>query len=341
MIQLDLFGAPRPAMSEIAPPAEPEVEPAIKLVDPDQMDLFDARLARFREGRAAVAREELDRARSIFAELAAHGDDPVAAGALARIAAVSARMDATRGLPAPAGALALLACADELDDAGELRDALRAALLRRAARMVQAESGDDALLAGWPVGVYYARAGDLAAARASLTAALSRTRRTRTMYALGDVAALEGKLAAARDCYCEALVGDPFDVPAISAIRDPAIVELPDIARYELDIDPCPEAWSAPLGMILGVFRIPRDPTAPGLPAEAPRSREQLDALAAAQAFTAALVAATTGRSPDQPGPIPARRVMQRLQPGLFAAYLERRSGALRDHPASTRASPD
>lgn len=332
MLQLDLFGGP-PVPADPASPglaALPEPEPPPGLPDPGQLGLFDARAAQLRRARAAAERGDLDGARSLLAPLACPGDPDVARG-LAVLSAVHARLAAADRLPAPARALALLACAGELEDAAGLRGALHAMLLRRAARAVQAEQGDDACLAGWPVGVYHARAGDLPAARASLTAALARARRARTLYALGDLAAQEGDPSGARDWYCEALARDPFDIEAQSAIRDREILELPDIARYELELDLYPEAWSAPLGMITGVFRIPGQAPAlapvPGDPA-ADRPRGQLDALASAQAFIAALVAAETAgtRPSEQAGLIAARRAMKRLQPGLFAAYLERRS---------------
>ena len=331
MIQLDLFGGPPVVEAPLPPRLEPEPDLELEPPAPGQLGLFDARAARLRRVRAAVEREDLEGARTLLADLA-RTSDPEARRALAELAAVRERIDAARMVPAPARALALLACAGELGDAAGLGSALRAMLLRRAARAVQAEQGDDACIEGWPVGVYYARAGDLAASRASLTAALSRARRARTMYALGNLATQEGDLAAARDHYCEALVRDPFDLEAMSAIGDRDILELLDIARYELEIDPYPEAWSAPLGMITGVFRIPgADPALTPLPADAnaARSREQLDVLASSQAFTAALVAAAaaSSRPSEQAGLIQARRAMKRLQPSLFAAYLERQPG--------------
>jgi tetratricopeptide (TPR) repeat protein len=336
MIQLDLFGWPAREEAPLEERREPEVDPAGALDPPDprQIDLFDARGAQLRASRAAVAREDLEGARALLADLLARGADPEARRAMARIAAVEEGIGRTRGLPASAHALALLAYAGELDDAAGLGDALRAVLRRRAARAVQAEHGDDALLVGWPVGVYHARAGDLAAARASLTAALARTRRARTLYALGDVAAQEGDLLAARACYCEALARDPFDAEAVSAIRDREILELPDIARYELEIERCPEVWSAPLGMITGVFRIPRALELAPAREDTARSREQREARAAAQRFTAAIVAAELATNV-----IEARREMKRIQPALFAAYLEQRS-ARRGAADGDRAPP-
>jgi len=329
VIQLDLFGGPAREEAPLDERRDPEADPvgALEPSDPCQIDLFDARAAQLRASRAAVAREDLAGARMLLAKLLARGADPEARRAMAGIAAVEARISAARGLPAPARALALLAYAGELEDAAGLRDALRAVLLRQAARAVQAEHGDDALLAGWPVGVYHARAGDRAAARASLTAALARSRRARTLYALGDLAMQDGDLLAARACYCEALARDPFDAEAVSAIGDREVLELPDIARYELEIEPCPEAWSAPLGMITGVFRIPRafELADADADADAPRSREQREALAAAQRFTAALVAAELAAGP--PDVLVARREMKRTQPTLFAAYLAQRAG--------------
>ena len=228
-------------------------------------------------------------------------------------------------LPAPARALELLACAGEIEDVTGMRGALCAVLQRWAARAIQTDCGDDAYLDGWPVGVYLAGAGDLVAARASLTAAVALARRARTLYALGDLAAREADVDAARNWYCEALARDPFDVQAVSAILDREIAELPDIARYEMELDPHPEAWSAPLGMITGVFQIPRQaPSFAPTGGAAARSPEQLDVLTSAQAFIAALVAAEIA-APTEP-PIAARRSMKRLQPRLFAAYLEHRS---------------
>jgi hypothetical protein len=107
-------------------------------------------------------------------------------------------------------------------------------------------------------------------------------------------------------------------------IRDQDVRALPEVTRYELEIEGDPRAWSAAAGMVTGI--LPIHPSAhemwaskpdPGVPAS--------DALVRARAFAAALVEAFTARaSGDQHAVIAARRTMRQLAPTLFAAYLER-----------------
>jgi len=142
------------------------------------------------------------------------------------------------------------------------------------------------------------------------------------MFLHADLHVLRGEHGAARVLYRSALLMNPYH-PYFERIRDQDVRALPEVARYELEIEGDPRAWSAAAVMVTGVLPIQtgtrgmRARLDPGVPAS--------DALVRARAFAAVLVEAFTARaSGDQHAVIAARRAMRQLAPTLFAAYLER-----------------
>ncbi|WP_437760200.1 hypothetical protein [Sorangium sp. So ce1389] len=303
-----------------------------------QLDLFARRTLRLSLAAEAIAAGELGEARRVLAELAAlHPADAEIRRQSERVAALEERLERARGSAAPAAAL--LAIARGLEPASGAFASLRLALLRRAAEALREAEGDDGRLEGQPPGYYWLAAGDAAEAHASLAVAAQARRSARTLFLLADAATSLGE-PAARRIYLEALLRDPFDA-ALASARDEAVRALPDVARYELEIEDEPAAWSAPAGIVTGVLPLPvgialddvssEAAAAPGGAAvERSGSAEQEEALRRARRFVAALATASS-REARRSGEavIEARRAMKRLAPALFAAYMARGVGVL------------
>ncbi|XXY49523.1 hypothetical protein WME91_00010 [Sorangium sp. So ce269] len=303
-----------------------------------QLDLFARRTLRLSLAAEAIAAGELGEARRVLAELAAlHPADAEIRRQSERVAALEQRLERARGSAAPAAAL--LAIARGLEPASGAFASLHRVLLRRAAEALREAEGDDGRLEGQPPGYYLLATGDVVGAHASLLRAAEARRSARTLFLLADAATALGE-PAARRLYLEALLRDPFDAVLASA-RDEAVRGLPDVARYEIEIEEEPAAWSAPVGIVTGVLPPPvgialdevgsGEAVAPGgAVVEQPWSPGQAEALAQARRFVAALAAASS-REARRSGEavIEARRVMKRLAPALFAAYMVRGGGAL------------
>ncbi|WP_437820321.1 hypothetical protein [Sorangium sp. So ce1078] len=302
-----------------------------------QLDLFAQRTLRLSRAAGAIAAGELGEARRMLAELTVlHPTDAEVRRQSERVAALERRLAGARGSAAPAAEL--LEVARGLEPASGAFASLRRVLLCRAAEALRAAEGDDGRLEGQPPGYYWLAAGEAAEARASLASAAEARRSARTLFLLGDAATSLGE-PAARRFYLEALLRDPFDASLASA-RDEAVRGLPDVARYELEIEDEPAAWSAPVGIVTGVLPPPLGialdevgcggAAASGGAVERPWSPGQDQALAQARRFVAALAAASS-REARRSGEavIEARRAMKRLAPALFAAYMARGGGAL------------
>src|SRR5262249_13907987 len=146
--------------------------------------------------------------------------------------------------------------------------------------------------------------------------------RARFLAYLGDAEHQRDLRRRARDRYREALALDPQDVDW-EEIRDDEVRALPDIARTEFELEDG-VAWSAPVGIILGV--LPRGHAPVALPSDGAEAGPQngSGSMDPAQRFLAALV--QDRREPGQPlggAVIDARRTMRTLAPQLLAAYLE------------------
>ncbi|MGK3983231.1 hypothetical protein WME99_09340 [Sorangium sp. So ce136] len=303
-----------------------------------QLDLFARRTLRLSLAAEAIAAGELGEARRMLAELAAlHPADADIRRQSERVAALEERLGRARGSAAPAAAL--LAIARGLESASGALASLRLVLLRRVAEALREAEGDDGRLEGQPPGYYWLAAGDVAGAHASLLRAVEARRSARVLFLLGDAATSLGE-PAARRFYLEALLRDPFDA-ALASARDEAVRALPDVARYELEIEEEPAAWSAPAGIVMGVLPLSMGfaldevssggATAPGgAVAERSGSSEQQEARARARRFVAALATASS-REARRSGEavIEARRAMKQLAPTLFAAYMARGGAAL------------
>ncbi|WP_437931948.1 hypothetical protein WMF37_22745 [Sorangium sp. So ce291] len=302
-----------------------------------QLDLFARRTLRLSLAAEAISAGELGEARRVLAELAAlHPADADIRRQSERIAALEERLERARGSAAPAAAL--LEIARGLEPASGALASLHRVLLRRTAEALREAEGDDGRLEGQPPGYYWLAAGDAAEAHASLAAAAQARRSARTLFLLADAATSLGE-PAARRLYLEALLRDPFDA-ALASARDEAVRGLPDVARYELEIEDEPAAWSAPVGIVTGVLPLPLgialdevSSGGAGAPGRAvagrPGSSEE-EALGRARRFVAALATASS-REARRSGEavIEARRAMKRLAPALFAAYMARGGAAL------------
>ncbi|WP_434048046.1 MULTISPECIES: hypothetical protein [Sorangium] len=304
-----------------------------------QLDLFAQRTLQLSLAAGAVAAGELGEARRMLAELAAlHPADADVRRQSERVAALERRLAQASGSAAPAAAL--LEIARGLEPASGAFSSLHRVLLRRVAEALRHAEGDDGRLEGQPPGYYWLAAGDAAEAHASLSAAAQARRSARTLFLLADAATALGE-PAARRLYLEALLCDPFDA-ALASARDEAVRGLPDVARYELEIEQEPAAWSAPVGIVMGVLPSPvgialdevgsGEAVAPGGAVVAqPLSTGQDEALSRARRFVAALATASS-REARRSGEavIEARRAMKRLAPALFAAYMARGGATLR-----------
>lgn len=321
-----LFAAPVPLDGDAAP-SPGGTTPA------GQLDLFARRTLRLSMAAEAIAAGELAEARRLLEEAVAL--DPADADVrrqAERVAALERRLGRARNSDAKAAAL--LEIARSLEPASGAFASLRRVLLRRVAEALRERDGDDGRLEGQPPGYYWLEAGDVAEAHASLTSAARVRRSARTLFLLADAATLLGE-PAARRLYLEALLRDPFD-PAFASVRDEAVRGLPDVARYELEIEEEPAAWAAPVGIVTGVLPPPVGLALDEIDevgvasAEAPRSAGQAEALLRGRRFVAALAAASSRdarRSGD--AVIEARRAMKQLASALFAAYMARGGGAL------------
>lgn len=303
-----------------------------------QLDLFAQRTLRLSLASEAIAAGELREARRLFAELVAiHPADADLRRQSERVAALERKLARARGSAAPAAAL--LGIARGLEPASGVFASLHSVLLRRVAEALREAEGDDGRLEGQPPGYYWLATGDAAEARASLSSAAQVRRSARTLFLLADAATALGE-PAARRYYLEALLRDPFDA-ALASARDEAVRGLPDVARYELEIEEEPAAWSAPVGIVTGVLPPPvgialdevglaERVASGGAVDERPRAAGQAEALSRARRFVAALAEASS-REARRSGEavIEARRAMKRLAPALFAAYMTRGGGAL------------
>ncbi|WP_437840778.1 hypothetical protein [Sorangium sp. So ce1153] len=303
-----------------------------------QLDLFAQRTLHLSLAAEAIAAGELGEARRMLAELVAlHPSDAEIRRQSERVAALDQRLERARASDAPAAAL--LAIARGLEPASGAFASLHRVLLRRTADALREAEGDDGRLEGQPPGYYWLAAGDVAEAHASLVVAAQARRSARTLFLLADAATSLGE-PAARRLYLEALLRDPFDA-ALASARDEAVRALPDVARYELEIEDEPAAWSAPAGIVTGLLPLPvgialdevssGGADVPGGAAvERSRSAEQEEALGRARNFVAALATASS-REARRSGEavIEARRAMKQLAPALFAAYMARGVGAL------------
>jgi hypothetical protein len=326
MRQLDLFGqhAPSPALVPPSPAPEEPVPFVLPDVLPGQIGLFEPRALLVGRARSAVARGALDEAcRDLETVRKRSPDDLAIARELVETSALRDRIARIEGPRTRQRAGAFLSLAREIGGAPEPRASLRRHILARVAAEIRRQHGDAGELEGRLAGEYLLDAGQIEDAQASLVAAVAVRRAARPLFLLADTTFLLGDVATARRLYLQALLLDPFD-PALRTARDEAVRALPGAARYEIEIEDEPDAWSAPVGIVVGVLARPApdevqamSPLAEGL---SPPRRE---ALTRARGFVEVL--ATLGATrPGTEATIELRRTMKRLSPRLFAAYMDR-----------------
>lgn len=217
----------------------------------------------------------------------------------------------------------LSSIAEQLDPASDMLSSLRRLVLRYIANEARQMRGESVEVAGHPLAYLLVEAGLLDDAARLLSDLCQRAPCARDMFLHADLHVLRGEHGVARVLYRSALLMNPYHA-YFERIRDQEVRALPEVARYELEIEEDPRAWSAAAGMVTGVLPIhpgTREMRASKSDPDVPAS----DALARARAFAAALVEAFAARaSGDQHAVIAARRAMRQLAPTLFAAYLER-----------------
>jgi tetratricopeptide (TPR) repeat protein len=323
MDQLSLF--PGGAERHEAPIAalgvdQAQPEPGVD-AHPSQIGLFDARVRELRAVRQAIASgelgEALDRLRSIEA-----GSDFDPSAMQKKIARISAQISDASRWTRPESAAATAALGRRIAADGEPWSSLGRRLLVRAAASVE---DDLSPLAGR----LYQEAGDLERARSVLASALERHATASLLFALGDVETLRGNRTAARRCYRDALLLDPFDA-AFDTVIDDEVRALPQVAEGDVEIESEPRAWAAAVGIVAGVLASPgqADLTSPE---PDPIPTAAFDALVRMRNFVRALGLTAAPDGPPRPNAlIEARRAMKQASPALFAWYMARRTGSER-----------
>ncbi len=324
MRQLDLFGGHPSTLAAATPSSEPAQPRPLDFPDvlPGQVGLFEPRSLLLGRARAAVARGQLDEACGALDALLVRcpADAAIAREAL-ETRTLHERLVRIEGPRVKQRARALLELANELERAPEPRASLRLRLLARIGAEIQARHGDGGELDGRLAGEYLLDGGDLASAQASFAAAFAAEQKARALFLLADATRLLGDVAAARRLYLHALLLDPFN-PALRMVRDDDVRALPDVVRFEVEIEEEPEAWAAPAGVLQGVLPRPVPEELPALPPPAAAlSPARRDTLTRARGFVEALAAAGGARGEAV---IELRRTMKRLSPALFAVYMDR-----------------
>jgi hypothetical protein len=317
MDQLFLFPnvAPLSAATEAMPGAAGPT--AVEEPDPAQQGLFDARLAQLRAIHVAIAAGRLDDASGLLASVE-RGPDLDVAATRQRISRIVAELEQAEAKATEdrAGALATLARGLAADR--EPWSGLGRTLLRRAAHALEGQLDATA-------GRLYLESGELDRARDVLVATLSRTRSASLLFALGDVETRRCDRASARRCYRDALLLDPFDA-AFEETLDDEVRRLVDIAETEVEVESEPRAWSAAVGMVMGILvpptELPVDFSGPDGPvpvaSEAFRRMRQ---------FVRALSLTVQSRAAvDATAIVEARRTMKTASPALFTHYMARRA---------------
>ena len=289
-----------------------------------QVELFHARYLHLQRARRLVAGGHVDLACSAYARLVrVYPGDAVIADEAQGIDALRTMFADALAMPEDARWARLLSIAEQLDPASDMLSALRRLVLRYIATEARQTRGESVEVAGHPLVYLLVEAGLLDEAERLLTDRSQNAPCAHDMFLHADLHVLRGEHGAARVLYRSALLMNPYH-SYFERIRDQDVRALPEVARYELEIEDDPRAWSAAAGMMTGVLPIQtgtREMCAPNPESGVPAS----DALARARAFAAALVEAFAARaSGDQHAVIAARRAMRQLAPTLFAAYLER-----------------
>ena len=288
-----------------------------------QVELFHARYLHLQRARRLVAGGHVDLACSAYARLVrGYPGDAVIADEAQGIDALRTMFADALAMPEDARWARLSSIAEQLDPASDMLSALRRLVLRYIATEARQTRGESVEVAGHPLVYLLVEAGLLDEAERLLADRSQNGPCAHDMFLHADLHVLRGEHGAARVLYRSALLMNPYHL-YFERIRDQDVRALPEVARYELEIEGDPRAWSAAAVMVTGVLPIQtgtrgmRARLDPGVPAS--------DALVRARAFAAVLVEAFTARaSGDQHAVIAARRAMRQLAPTLFAAYLER-----------------
>jgi hypothetical protein len=289
-----------------------------------QVELFHARYVHLQQARRLVAGGKVDLACSDYARLIqVYPGDAAIADEAHGIDTLRTMFADALGMAEDARWARLLTITEQLDPKSDMLSSLRRLVLRYIANEARLMRGERVEVAGHPLAYLLVEAGLLDEAERLLSDSRQHDPCARDMFLHADLHVLRGGHGVARVLYRNALLMNPYHA-YFERIRDQEVRALPEVAKYELEIEDDPRAWSAAAGMVTGVLPILPGShemrgakPEPGVPAS--------DALARARAFAAALVEAFTARARgDQHGVIAARRAMRQLAPTLFSAYLER-----------------
>jgi hypothetical protein len=288
-----------------------------------QVELFHARYLHLQRARRLVAGGHVELACSAYARLVrVYPGDAVVADEAQGIDMLRAMFADALAMPEDARWARLSSIAEQLDPKSDMLSALRRLVLRYIANEARHMRGESVEVAGHPLAYLLLETGLLDEAARLLSDRRQHAPCARDMFLHADLHVLRGEHGVARVLYRSALLMNPYHA-YFERIRDQEVRALPEVARYELEIEDDPRAWSAAAGMVTGV--LPIHPGTHEMRASNPAPGEASDALARARAFAAALAEAFTARaSGDQRAVIAARGVMRQLAPTLFAAYLER-----------------
>ena len=298
------------------PPAELAAEPTPLSLR--QMGLFDEQVRRLRVAVEAVAAGDLLRAISLL-EQVSPDLDPGAPTLRRRVAEIHGALEHLGGASTSDRVAVHLELGRSMAAETEPWVSLGRMLVARAAsELGPTESMVAARLLLEARHPLRARAVLLAAAGSPNAAAL---------FALGDVELALGDRSAARRCYCDALLLDPFD-PSFDCVADEEVCGLPYLAEFEVEVDGSPRAWAAPVGIVAGILPRPREPSSM-LPMPAGATGDSLALLVRARQFVEALArAARPDAQRDRDALLEARRSMKRASAPLFRWYMARQAGS-------------
>ena len=279
-----------------------------------QIGLFDAQVRQRRAALDAVALGDLPRAMSLLEGLTF---DPSLPSMLQRVAKLDREIERARVQPQGVRVAHYVELGRSLASEGDPWCRLgRVLLVRAAADLGLSVHAGRLLLEAQEIGqakrVLLAIPGPPGAA---------------ALFALGDVESARGDRPAARRCYRDALLLDPFD-PALDGVADEDVAALPTVAEFEVEVDGDARAWCAPVGVVAGILPKPRELTGE-LPMPTNISPDRLASLARARQFVDALVrvgAPDVQRSRE--ALLETRRRMKRASAPLFAWYMARQVGA-------------
>jgi hypothetical protein len=221
-----------------------------------QVELFHARYLHLQRARRLVAGGHVDLACSVYARLIrVYPGDAAIADEAHDIDTLRTMFADALAMPEDARWARLSSIAEQLDPASDMLSSLRRLVLRYIANEAKQMRGESIEVAGHPLAYLLIEAGLLDEAERLLSGLCQHAPCARDMFLHADLHVLRGEHSVARVLYRSALLMNPYHV-YYERIRDQEVRALPEVARYELEIEDDPRAWSAAAGMVTGVLPI-------------------------------------------------------------------------------------